>query len=404
MGKIILKSASVAALILLATTTMTITTSAQVDNRQQVIDIGRGDTLNLREGPGSKFRDVGDLKRNQYVPVLGYDPTGRWAKVLWRGQELWASARYLSGGVGGQNLNPNIGTSSQTYAPGLGPHVVTGVLADDPRGLALRAGPSTRFKLEQYIGDGVEVFVIQRSQNGNWAFVKFMNGTGWLWTKYIAPIANSQPNQQANSGNQASAGQGGGNSQALNEVQMPDGQPLPAVFRVINVASNDVLHVRRRPRSNARILGSYAGGQSVTVLAYFANGWARVNIGQDVGFVNADFLTRGGGVTTENGMQLGLMCRGTEPFWSLKIDDDRTVQFSEINSGNEPLTSLTQATPSPLTNSYPYNFSAMPYTGTVTQQICSDGMSDISYGWGITLVKPKQGGGWETFNGCCNLQ
>ncbi len=397
--------------LLMTATAMTTPSSAQVDNRQQVVDIKRGDSLNVRMGPGSQFQDIGDIKRNQYVPVLGYDTTGRWAKVFWRNREAWVSAQYLSGGIGGQNLTANNASNSATYAPGLGPHVVSGVLADDPRGLALRRGPGTKFQLEQYLGDHVEVFVVSRSSNGNWAFIKFSNGTGYVWTKYLQPIGGGQSGQNANGGNQNNggnsnnqSGQGAGGAQMQTPVPAPDGLPLPAVFSVTNVQAGDLLNVRAQASPSAPILSGYQPNAPVVVLAYLANGWAQISVGETLGYVNGNFLTRGGGVQTQSGMQLGLICRGTEPFWTLKMDDDGTVTYESLINGAEQPASLNLASASTITNSYPYHFGAPPYSGTMTQQVCSDGMSDIQYGWGMTLIKPKQGGGWETLNGCCTLQ
>lgn len=395
------------ALILMSLASVMTPASAQVDNRQMVTtEVKRGDSLNVREGPGTQYKDFGDIKRNQAVPVLGYDATGRWAKVLWQGREAWVAARFLSGGVGGKNLNPNVTTSGETYAPGLGPHVVAGVPANDPiGGLALRAGPGTSFGVTQVIGNNVDVFVVSRSGDGNWAFIRFMNGTGYVSTAFLKSAAGQgQANSQPTQNNSFESGQNVGAGASFNSVSAPDGKALPAVFQVSGVQSDDVLNIRRKPTAAADIISSYAPNQAVMVLEYLDNGWVKVAVGERVGFVNGKFLRRGGGVQTQSGMQLGLTCIGTEPFWSLDINADQTVRYSSPLAGAEQNLSLTLVSPSPVTNTYPFNFATTSYSGVLSQQICSDGMSDSQYGWGVSLIKQNTSGAWETLNGCCSLQ
>jgi uncharacterized protein YgiM (DUF1202 family)/uncharacterized membrane protein len=361
-------------------------TTAQVDNRQMVTTkVKRGDSLNVRTGPGTQYEDIGDIRRNSAVPVLGYDSTGHWAKVLWRGVEGWVAASYLSGGIGGENLNPANQPQGQVYAQGLGPHVVAGVPANDPNGgLALRNGPGTDFAVTHVIENTADVFVVSYTPDGKWAFIRFSTGTGYVSSQYLQP----------------STGQG----QASNSVGAPDRGVLPAPFTVTNVSANDVLNIRRKPSAGSEILSNFVPNQVVTVLEHTNNGWAKVSVGENVGFVNASFLTRGGGVQTAEGMQLGLSCGGTEPFWTLNIDTNGAIAYDSLVGGAEPVTTLTSVSASPGSNVYPFNFAAAPYSGVLSQQVCSDGMSDIQYGWGLTLIKPNPNGGWVTLNGCCALQ
>lgn len=402
MKKSIFKSTSVAMFLLVTGISMAPSSiSAQADNRQQVVGIAAGDSLNVRSGPGSNYQDIGDIKKNQYVPVLGYSSNGRWAKVNWRGQEAWVSATFLSGGVGGQKNNLN--QSGQVYngPSNLGPHVVFGVPNNDPiGGVAVRSGEGTNFKIEQVIANTIEVFVVSVSRNGRWAFIKFSNGTGYVSTKYLKSIG--QRGQNANNANNSGLGSNGASSQVI--VPAPDGLLIPAVFSVSNVAQNDFLHGRSTPNQSASILKNFAPNEAVVVLAYLANGWVKIGGGEQDIFVNGKYLSRGGGTQTVSGMQVGLKCQGTEPFWTLNFDTDGAVRFAEMALGTSSNSSLNSAVPSSVTNSYPYNFSATPFSGAIDQQICSDGMSDIKHGWSIQAIEPKQGGGWEALNGCCNLQ
>jgi len=72
-----------------------------------------------------------------------------------------------------------------------------------------------------------------------------------------------------------------------------------------------------------------------------------------------------------------------------------------MDAGAEPVTPLNAVSASPVTNAYPYNFTAASYTGVLSQGICNDDMSDTQYGWGLSLIKPRASGGWDTLSGCC---
>jgi len=477
MKKALLKATSLTTILMMAMALVQ-DVSAQ-SSSQQVVGTLRGDSLNVRTGPGSNFQDIGDIRRNRNVNVIGYNSTGRWAKIWWRGREAWVSAVYLTGGVGGQNLaNTNqqqaLGMFVVTGAhavdphglafragPGtnhplkgyigdnvsvevlsfhrngrwafirlnnqkgyvamkflrpvgvqnfsnnnqpqkLGTHVVTGTHAVDINGLALRSGPGTNHPLKGYIGDGVQVEVLSLHRNGRWAFIRHNNRKSYVSMKFLRPVRRQNQTGQQTSNSQTS--QNSGSTQTPTIVPAPDGGELPAVFTVTNVQINDRLHVRDQANASANTLHAYEPNTPIVALAYLSNGWAQVNVRNELGYVNGNFLTRGGGVQTQSGMQLGLMCRGTEPFWTLAIDEDRTVRFNDLITGAAPITSLISASQSPLTNTYPYNFTALPYSGTLDQKICKDGISDKTFGWGISLVRQNQNGDWENLNGCCSLQ
>lgn len=73
----------------------------------------------------------------------------------------------------------------------------------------------------------------------------------------------------------------------------------PDVVQVTGVASNDVLNVRSRPSSKARIVGALANGDSVRNLGCQKQGrsnWCRIRMMDDMrseGWVNGRFLTLG---------------------------------------------------------------------------------------------------------------
>ena len=123
----------------------------------------------------------------------------------------------------------------------------------------------------------------------------------------VSRARNANSGNQNNGGNSNNqSGQGAGGAQMQTPVPAPDGLPLPAVFSVTNVQAGDLLNVRAQASPSAPILSGYQPNAPVVVLAYLANGWAQISVGETLGYVNGNFLTRGGGVQTQSGMQLGL--------------------------------------------------------------------------------------------------
>ena len=67
-------------------------------------------TLNVRAGPGTSFRRLGSLQRDQRVTVLARNPEGTWLQVCCvDGQQGWVSAEYVK-------LSQPIGTIAEAVA------------------------------------------------------------------------------------------------------------------------------------------------------------------------------------------------------------------------------------------------------------------------------------------------
>jgi len=367
---------------------LTLSTVPALAEMMQVGGLRAGDTLNVRTGAGANFTDVGDLQDGEIINVLGIDTGGKWAQIIYRGRMAYVSVRYL------HTVTRTDGGSTST-----GRHWVTGIKAGDPDGgLVVRSGSGRNFASVGVLADGAEAHVIQRSADGKWAMIAFGSGIGWVSSAYLRstnphgaaspqPLPPTAPQTGAQTGTQIG----------------PEGLPLPAVYTVSGVAANDVLWVRAEPTTFSARVDNLAPNVPVVVLGMATDGWVLVSVGQNTGYVNARFLTRGGGVTTSSGLQMNILCRGTEPFWSLDIDQDRTVTYTMAGTAAQ-YSALNQATPSPLTGSYPYTIAANPVSGVVGQEICSDGMSDIQYPWSILLNAPNEAGVMATQHGCCTLR
>ncbi len=365
------------------TTTLFLSGASASAEMMEVVDIAEGDTLNLRTGPGVSFPDIGDLSEHTHVDVLTYNKDGKWAQILHQGRIYWVAARYLAA----PNHSAETGADAATLT--VGPNVVIGISADDADGgLVVRNGAGTSFGRLGVLPNHTAVHVIQFNRHNNWAMIAFGSDVGWVSTAYLATMTSTpQPMPDASSG------------------IAPDGGPLPAVFSVTGVSSGDVLWVRDAPTLSGAQLDSLNPGAVVNVNGRSSGNWGQITLNGQIGFINMSFLTRmvvTARTTTANGFPLGLTCRGTEPFWTLTIGEDRSFQYTSLIDGPDPLRHLAIATPAS-TGGYPYRFKAQPLTGTIDQQACSDGMSDVSYSMTIQLNRPSGNGGpVENLFGCCN--
>lgn len=372
-------------IILAATVLSTVSfTSANAAEAYKVVGISTGDSLNVRIGAGTRFTDIGDVLLGQTVQVHGFDSSGKWAQITWKGKLAYVSSRYLKST--GSGIITNTGTSNGN-ASGLGMQRVTGIAANDPDGgLVVRRGPGKTYGRVLVIPNGVGMDIVEISPNGKWSRAVFSDGgTGWVRNSYLVGASS----------NGTTTTPPPSSSQQGNVV-------LPAVFSVINVAANDVLWVRNAPDAASAPVTNLQPNAPVSVLEFINNGWAKVTIGQNVGYVKASYLTAGGGVTTSTGMQLGLNCNGAEPFWNLQIAADRTMTFRGMGESPQ-VSSLQSASPAP-SGTYPFQFTdSGQLSGTLSAQICSDGMSDITYPWKILLNAPMSSS-MLALSGCCTLQ
>ncbi|MEM5468271.1 SH3 domain-containing protein [Celeribacter marinus] len=343
----------------------------------QVTGLPDGDSLNVRKGPNASSADIGDLHEGEVIDVLGSNFARTWSQIRYRGETAWVASSYLA------NI-PHGGGN----AISVGPHVVAGIAADDPDGgLVVRDGAGTGFAALGVLRNDTAVHIIQTSPDGKWGMIALAQGVGWVSTRYlVAMTATPEPMPTAD------------------PQTAPDGGPLPAVFTVTGVSTGDMLWVRDAPQSTGARIGGLTPGAVVNINGRASGDWVQITLNGQIGYVNATYLTRtaqSGGGTTVNGFPLGITCRGTEPFWSFTIADDRTVEFTSLISGPDPITSLTQATPS-VGGGYPFDFTAPPFAGAINAQACSDGMSDIVYSMSLVLTNPS--GGWTgPLYGCCNV-
>ena len=185
-------------------------------------------------------------------------------------------------------------------------------------------------------------------------------------------------------------------------------QAEPSYHRVVGVAVDDVLNVRSEPSASSADIGDLAyDARGIEAFEFDSTGnWARIALNERDGWVATRFLTRDDVATLgESTVPQGLICGGTEPFWTLGLygsdaryshptDGDTDFAFDSIVTAEGRLGS-----PALLTLATEDN---RVIEATVSGAICFDGMSDRSYGWTITmqLIAPGQR---RFLSGCCQL-
>jgi uncharacterized membrane protein len=193
------------------------------------------------------------------------------------------------------------------------------------------------------------------------------------------------------------------------QVSMVSAQELPAFHAVTGVATDDVLNLRAAPDATATVIGTLAPDATGIEVVDVQGDWAEVSAGEITGFANLRYLRREDGPDW-NLLQTPLACVGTEPFWSLEIDPAAGETRYQTPEDTAPqIAELTEVWP----GVQPWAPSAavgLP-TGLAVLQplICSDGMSDRSYGIVIDVFLNGAGDGVEgasgrtRLSGCCRL-
>ena len=320
--------------------------------------------LNVRTGPGTSFADIGDIPSGTIVSVLGYDPSGRWAIINWQGQIAYVARSFLTDIAQPPVIND-----------GTGMHRVTGIAPNDPDGgLVVRVGPGTNFGRLLVLPQGTPVNIVEVSPNRKWSRGVFSDGgSGWMRNRYLRAVAQPQPQPQP----QPQAG-------ATYVVTTP-GYPTP---------------VYEFPNDTAPQITTLSPNTPIAVLEPLNSDWLKVSVEGQEGYMHATGTTPGGGATSPQGMQAGLTCAGTEPFWTFQINTDGTTAFEDVGSQGAPITGAISSVGG---TSYPYSFQSGAISGQLNNQQCSDGMSDITYPFQL-LLNVTMNGSAQTVQGCCLLQ
>jgi len=179
----------------------------------------------------------------------------------------------------------------------------------------------------------------------------------------------------------------------------------PAYYRVAGVAGNDVLNVRQSANAAAPIVGSLAPNAFPVEVIKSNNGWGYVATSEGMGWVSLHFLQQISFARfAATNLPEGLTCGGTEPFWGLVMASDKII-YSALDQAAK--TYFLVESGQMQNNGGATSFvigqnNGAPLTGIVSNQLCSDGMSDIDYARRIDLLISGPGG-TSGYSGCCHI-
>ena len=180
----------------------------------------------------------------------------------------------------------------------------------------------------------------------------------------------------------------------------------PALYDVSGVGADDVLNVRAAPSTGAEIVGTLqADAKDIEVVAADSEkGWGMVNIGEGAGWVSLAYLAPSSNAGA-GGFPVIRSCHGTEPFWSLTLDEEGGVTFStpEADSQTGAIQSRWTSLNRPDRHGFSARLGTTGYVALVGQSACGDGMSDRSYGLTIDLLLGGNGTNRRHLSGCCSL-
>ncbi|MEM9348617.1 MAG: hypothetical protein AAGA47_00015 [Pseudomonadota bacterium] len=189
-------------------------------------------------------------------------------------------------------------------------------------------------------------------------------------------------------------------------------EPFPALYDVRGVADDDVLFIREAPSSAGAIIDRFRPEETGIEVVRAQGNWARVRVGESMGWASLRFLVRQQGQGLSE-VPPELFCGGTEPFWTLDIERDKggaypgEFLYPGVFEGPQRV-HLEALRPAPNDLRQLGGFgvrgpSGDPFTLGIKRQLCSDGMSDIEYGF-TALVIARFGEAMQALGGCCSLR
>lgn len=171
---------------------------------------------------------------------------------------------------------------------------------------------------------------------------------------------------------------------------------LPTLFDVARVAPDDVLNIRARPDAGSEIIGTLAPDATGIEVVEESGSWGRIVTGEGTGWVSLRFLDYRIDVWEDGRLPDGFGCYGTEPFWSMAVENGELVHSTPEGETRSPISSIlsTGAFRDPTRA-----IVAQEITLTAAPQLCSDGMSDRVLGMRALAV--VGGPTPRLLDGCC---
>lgn len=316
-------------LCLLAGTALAYPSLEDIGQYARVNNPNPADRLHLRNGPGSGYASLGKYYNGTVCEILKGTASDKWIKVQIypTGVTGWMNTDYLAFGDNRDQVK-NVQPSARVI---------------NPTGLNLRLAPNANGRIVYTLqkGEGVTVLGVAGSQ---WAHVQVENLTGYVMTRYLdlfqSPSgSDSNANDQtgaawvknpeawqrlnlrarpdkdsailgryyddtrvtvlANAGDWAYVRVGGRTGYMMTEYLSftpPEAsgnieQPAIAQLIITNPVRSQRLNLRKGPGQTYASLGLYHTGVTVEVLDYVENGYAKVRLGHQTGYMDLDYLT-----------------------------------------------------------------------------------------------------------------
>lgn len=170
-------------------------------------------------------------------------------------------------------------------------------------------------------------------------------------------------------------------------------------FAVTGVTPGDVLNIRQGPGAEEPVIGGLSPLASGIEILDRRDGWAKIHSNGRDGWVAERFLASEKTVTVVGETPPDpLICAGTEPFWSLRLEGDAAVYSTpEGEEAPAPITRRTRSANSTIVWSVSLG-AGDAYRAVIAQdRLCSDGMSDNLYPLSVALTRPDG----QFLSGCC---
>lgn len=184
-------------------------------------------------------------------------------------------------------------------------------------------------------------------------------------------------------------------------------------YRVSSVEQGDTLTVRVQPGIEAPVVGALgASAQEIIVTGVRqkidASTWWEIvfpSAERKSGWVNARFLSAQNAEQSRKDTNYSFECTGTEPFWSITIDD-RTAWYSSPDQKDETFSVTSRVTARGLQGHFVFQIKDPSATADLKGAVvvnkaydfCSDNMSDNKYPFYATAILPNG----EVLGGCCS--
>lgn len=192
--------------------------------------------------------------------------------------------------------------------------------------------------------------------------------------------------------------------QARLGTKIIEGQ-TPFHFRVIDVASDDVLNIRSEPTASSQIVGKIPfDAELVEVSGVSADGkWSRVNAVEAVGWIRNRYLAPTMiEFLQDTSLPVGLVCLSEEPFSSIQISNDRLV-FDTQNGSQSSLVidEVVQSGSAWPIRELSVNDNGRPLTLIIEEETCQSAMVENYFPYRSYF---QDAGDKKRYFGCCTLR